>query len=130
MQLRVSTTAVAEHRHELSHSHREGSAAAVPHAAHRHRPHTTQMMESVAAAAPEEAAASFSAPGDVFGSAAWCSAAAEKGGVVITDAECGGGRGWGGGRGRAFTALLSDWLELDLSLPPGAAAAPLKGVST
>jgi len=47
MQLTVSSTLSAEHRQQLSHSHTAGRAFGVPHAAHLHRPHLTQMMDSV-----------------------------------------------------------------------------------
>ena len=46
MQDNVSTADSAEQRHELSHSHREGREEGVPQATQRHRPHTTQMMDS------------------------------------------------------------------------------------
>ena len=46
MQDKVSTADSAEQRHELSHSHREGREEGVPQATQRHRPHTTQMMDS------------------------------------------------------------------------------------
>ena len=96
MQLRVSTTAVAEHRHELSHSHREGSAAAVPHAAHRHRPHTTQMMDSEPGERPGPVSGGFMS--GIFGSGdeeSW-------GGEVITD----GGLVWGTG-----DTVMGRWRE-------------------
>ena len=46
MQDNVSTADSAEQRQELSHSHREGREEGVPQATQRHRPHTTQMMDS------------------------------------------------------------------------------------
>jgi len=47
MQLTVSSTLSAEHRQQLSHSHTAGRDLGVPQAAQRHRPHLTQMMDSV-----------------------------------------------------------------------------------
>lgn len=80
MQLRVSTADSAEQRHELSHSQREGSVEGVPQATHRHRPHTTQMMESD----PGER------PGSVEALVSEClGSELEWGGEVITDADTG-----------------------------------------
>jgi hypothetical protein len=45
MQERVSSAASAEQRQELPHSQAEGSARGAAHAAHRHRPHLTQIMD-------------------------------------------------------------------------------------
>jgi len=80
MQLRVSTADSAEQRHELSHSQREGSAEGVPQATHRHRPHTTQMMDSE----PGERLGSVGAlVSECLGSELEC------GGEVITGADTG-----------------------------------------
>jgi len=46
MQERLSTAAWAEQRQELLHSQCEGRGLGLAQAAHRHRPHTTQMIES------------------------------------------------------------------------------------
>jgi len=81
MQLRVSTADSAEQRHELSHSQREGSAEGVPQATHRHRPHTTQMMESEER--PGELGSVGALVSECLGSEL------EWGGEVITDADTG-----------------------------------------
>jgi len=80
MQLRVSTADSAEQRHELSHSQREGSVEGVPQATHRHRPQTTQMMESEPGERPGSVGALVS---ECLGSEL------EWGGEVITDADTG-----------------------------------------
>ena len=83
MQESVSTADSAEQRQELSHSHREGSAEGVPHATHRHRPHTTQMMDSEPGERPGPVSGGFMS--GIFGSGdeeSW-------GGEVITDADTG-----------------------------------------
>ena len=54
MQVRVSRADSAEQRQELSHSQALGRARGVAHAAHRHRPQRTQMMDSVGAEVGEE----------------------------------------------------------------------------
>jgi len=75
MQLTVSSTLSAEHKQQLSHSHTAGRAFGVPHAAHLHRPHRTQMMDSVPGGGPGPATTPFS---DL-------SVVGQEGGTVITD---------------------------------------------
>jgi len=91
MQLIVSTRLSAEQRHVLSHSHVLGNGLAVPHAAHRHRPHITQMIES-----EPEFVGEFGCCVTLV-SLSRCVVfglleSEEKGGVVITDTELVGGR--------------------------------------
>ena len=86
MQLIVSTRLSAEQRHVLSHSHVLGNGLAVPHAAHRHRPHITQMIES-----EPEFVGEFGCCVTLV-SLSRCVVfglleSEEKGGVVITDTE-------------------------------------------
>ena len=50
MQVRVSRADSAEQRQELSHSQALGRARGVAHAAQRHRPQRTQMIDSVVVA--------------------------------------------------------------------------------
>ena len=90
MQLTVSTRLSAEQRHVLSHSHVLGSGLAVPHAAHRQRPHITQMMESEPEFVGEFGCVTLVSLSRcaVFG----LLESEEKGGVVITDTELVGGR--------------------------------------
>ena len=47
MQVAVSKADSAEQRHELSHSQALGKARGVAHAAHRHRPQRTHIIDSV-----------------------------------------------------------------------------------
>lgn len=75
----------------LSHSHVLGNGLAVPHAAHRHRPHITQMIES-----EPEFVGEFGCCVTLV-SLSRCVVfglleSEEKGGVVITDTELVGGR--------------------------------------
>ena len=86
MQDRVSTAASAEQRHELSHSHREGREEGVPHATQRHRPHTTQMIDSDPGDdGPSSEACLMS--GCLLGSGCeWPECEESWGGEVITDA--------------------------------------------
>lgn len=120
MQDKVSTADSAEQRHELSHSHREGREEGVPHATHRHRPHTTQMIDS------DPGDERLPGPGsEVLMSGCLGSEEEEErgGGEVITDAGAGATGATVMGRG------LCEALRPERPGPGGGAAA-LKGVST
>ena len=84
MQDRVSTADSAEQRHELSHSQREGSEEGVPHATHRHRPHTTQMIDSDPG--DESPGSEVLMSGCLLGSGGEWPEEESWGGEVITDA--------------------------------------------
>lgn len=126
MHVTVSTTLEAEQRQELSHSQVWGNGLGVAQALHRHRPHTTQMIESEELVLARTGGCCCFTLGSgstgFFGQAGW---------AVITDMEwcC-------NGLLRPTVApplvLIPPGAELQWrsGLPPTQVLAPLRGVST